>query len=322
MLNRVENRELFSLKNATPTVRGTYHRPHVNSSPQSSDCPQYAPIGVLLLNGLYVNRSSNGDAAVYWADYLSRLGFPTFRIDLPGMGDADGEPPDHWLDYINRGEYASTVTTCMDEIIQRFGVAQIVIAGHCSGAVTAMYAAAASKQCCGVVVLDPYFHLPRLELPKFRQELNLWSRQNWIGGMLSHVFDLIKQCRLVFRQNDLPSNANVALLQAWEKVLLAGVPVLVLKSPSHRTSGVKARVGEFDYFRYITSLAGSLSRLTIKIANGANHSFSNRHGRVAVQQTIGTWLNDNFPRDNVEVNSVVLRSPTKNLEAESKCYMA
>lgn len=304
MLRSVESRELFTLGDARPVVRGTYHRAYDNSTIQEATCALPSRIGVLFLNGLFANRSSNGDAAVYWASHLAQLGYPSFRIDLPGSGDADGDPPEDWLGYINDGGYAPVVTAAIGEIVRRFELAGIVLAGHCAGAVTTIYAAAGNRQCRGVIVMDPFFHLARVESPTLRRRLNLWARKSRIGSTLSRMFDTAKQLRVTLTQSELPANANVALLRCWKRILSLGVPVLILKAPKRGSSGVKPRLGEFDYYQYLISLAGRASRVTIAVMEGANHSFSNEQGRSEVQQAIGRWLKDNFQLSKAEPQSV------------------
>lgn len=292
MLQEISSRELFKLEGAFPTVQGTYHRPH-RSSTRRQDKTQHGQVGVLFLNGLFATRSANGDAAVYWADSLAEQGYPSFRIDLPGFGDSEGDPPEGWLGYINSGGYAAVTVASAKEIVRRFGLTGVVIAGHCAGAVTAIYAAAMSKECCGLVLMDPYFYLPRLELSQARQRLIFWARKSRLGGGLSRSFDMLKQFRLITSRRRLPENANVPLLRSWKQVASTGLPILMLTAPSHGASEAKPRVGEFDYSSYIIDSAGPRRRVDIKLVAGANHSFSNPQGKLAVQQHIHQWLNAN-----------------------------
>ena len=293
MLQEISSRELFTLEGAFPTVRGTYQRPHRSSSRGSSNLG-VARVGVLFLNGLFATRSANGDAAVYWASSLAEQGYPSFRIDLPGFGDSEGDPPKDWLGYINSGRYAAVTAGCAKEITRRFGLSGVVIAGHCAGAVTAIYAAAICEECRGLVLMDPYFYLPRNELPEARQRLILWARRSRFGGVLSRSYDLLKQLRLMLYRNRLPENANVPLLRSWKKVAATGLPILLLNAPSHGSAGDKPRVGEFDYSSYIFDSAGPRHRILVKVAAGSNHSFSNHQGKLAVQQNINQWLNSIF----------------------------
>ncbi|MGC2163415.1 MAG: alpha/beta fold hydrolase [Silvibacterium sp.] len=295
MQEAIDGRELIVLDDLEVTVRGTYHKPVWDNLAEQLQPDTQDRVGVLFLNGLYATRASNGDSAVYWADSFAECGYPCFRIDLPGYGDSDGDPPADWLGFINTGGYASIAAAAMKKLVARFHLSGMVIVGHCAGAVSAIYAAAASEECKGLVLMDPYFHLPQPSSPSIRQQLRMWALQNRIGGSLSKVFDFLKHIRLLFHRNSLPANANSALLRCWKGVASTGLPILFLKAPARRASGVKARVGEFDYLEHILKLAGRKSRIAVKVMEGANHSFSNNAGLVAVRQNTELWLKTCFP---------------------------
>src|SRR6202034_2178754 len=63
--------------------------------------PNYEWIGVLFLNPLSTPRALIGDTAVYWASSFAAQGYPSLRIDLPGLGDSYGELPKDLLTFIN-----------------------------------------------------------------------------------------------------------------------------------------------------------------------------------------------------------------------------
>ena len=110
-------------------------------------------IGVVFLNHGFLPRTAPGDSAVYWADSFASCGYPSFRFDLPGLGDSDGDVPAQMLDFINAGGYAPVLSATVKELVERFNLSGIVIMGHCAGAVTALYtAAAATKECKGLVL--------------------------------------------------------------------------------------------------------------------------------------------------------------------------
>lgn len=284
MEQAIEGRELVSLDG----MWVTYHRPGGVRPNSRATCG--AQVGVLFLNGLYATRAANGDAAVEWASALAAGGHPSFRVDLPGFGDSEDDPPADWLGYINSGGYGAKVSALIEELVRRYKLPGMVVAGHCAGAVTAIYAAAASARCLGLVLMDPYFNMQRLDNPKFRQRLNLWSRRSHVGGALSGVFDLLKQARQRMRREKLPANANVKLLRCWKEVVRGGVPVLILRAPSRGSAGLKPRTGEFDYLQHILAIGGKHARVSVEVVEGSNHSFSNRQGRAAIPQLMEKWL--------------------------------
>jgi pimeloyl-ACP methyl ester carboxylesterase len=293
----IEDRELITLSSHDAVIHGTYHKPREDRSGFASQIgnPTRDRVGILFFNGLYLTRAGNGDSAASWADSFAELGYPSFRIDLPGFGDSAGNPPEGSLEHINTGRYAPVTTATINELVTRFRLTGVVIVGHCAGAVSAIYAVAASSECKGLVIMDPYFHLPQVAPPKIRKQLNLWALKSRFGASLSRSFDILKQIRQFLRRNAPPKNANFALLRTWKDLASTGLPVLLIKAPGRGSSGEKPRTGEFDYLKHVTDLAGRRSRVVVKVVEGSNHSFSNDIGRIGVQQNIADWLKVNFP---------------------------
>ena len=284
MKQAIEDRELVSLNG----MWVTYHKA-ANTRPKRRGA-RGAQVGVLFLNGLYATRAGNGDAVMGWACWLAEHGYPSFRVDLPGFGDSEDDPPADWLGYINSGGYGAIVSTLIEELVRRYKLAGVIVAGHCAGAVSAIYGAATSGQCLGIVLMDPCFNMPRVGLPKYRRQLNLWSRQSRIGGALSGIFDLLKQTRRTLNQEKLPANANLKLLRCLREVVRGGVPVLILRAPSRGSAGLKPRTGEFDYLDYILASGGPHARVLVELVERSNHSFSYQQGRAAIPEVMQRWL--------------------------------
>jgi pimeloyl-ACP methyl ester carboxylesterase len=296
VIGAIESRELFTLDGQNVRLQGTYHRPRNGATSSATDARSQNPIGVLFLNSLFLPRTATGDSAVYWAESFAACGYPAFRMDLPGLGDSDAPLNTALLDFINAGGYGSIASAKIKELVERFGLSGIVIVGHCAGAVTALFAAAASKECKGVILLDPYFYLPQqMKKSKAWKRLVRWAATSAVGGALSKLYDWLKNIRLALGGSRPPGNANFALLRRWSEVANKGLPTLIFKAPGRKTPGTKPRVGEFDYIKHIQAIAARKCQVTVQVIEATDHSFANRAGRTAVREHVERWLRDCFP---------------------------
>ena len=287
MNEETETRRLITLRWLGGLVRGTYHIAQLKG-------PGTKHIGVLILNSLSPSRAAAGDSAVYWADAIARSGYPAFRLDMPGFGDSDGDPPHELLKFINTGGYGPIASALMRELSEQFDLSGVVVIGLCAGAVSALYTAA-SKDCRGLVLMDPYFHLPLPPRSWLWQKLTGRISRTALGRVVSNGYDRFTDLRLYLRRNPMPENANFPLLRSWRTVARSGMPILLLKAPT-----TKPRGEEFDYVRYLLEQAGSNSRVIVRVVEGAGHTFSNRTGRAAVREAIAGWLGLYFPLSGYE----------------------
>jgi pimeloyl-ACP methyl ester carboxylesterase len=294
----IQGRELFSLEVLGNTIQGTFHLPHDESSDRKP--ANHKGTGILLISGLLAPRAGVGDSLIYWADSLAKDGYPCFRFDLPGTCDSSGAPPAELMNFINAGSYEAATVEVIKQLRLRYDLESVLLIGHCSGAVTALFAASSCEDCRGLVLLEPYFHLFPPVATKNRAALSEWAASNRLGGILSNVFDRLKELRLRLRRSELPGNANFSLIQRWKSLASAGLPILVLKVPAVKAVGAKPRLGEFDYLGYVAGLGGSRRRVDIKVVEGTTHSFADRTGRSAVLRFTESWLGECFPQATVK----------------------
>jgi len=266
-------------------LRATYHMPpreSVNSRPQ----PHKANgVGVLFLNSGFLPRSGSGDSAVQWADSLAQQGYPTFRIDLPGLGDSGGDLPVKFLDLvrlINAGYHSNWLRHTIRDLSDRFNLPGIILVGPCAGATSAIYAASVSRDVKGIALLDPYFHLPQ-EPSEPHQESILVAVAKTIGERSRKISNRL---RYEFHRRTLPKNANFALIRRWNQLASANLPILLFTRPQS---------GDFNYIRYLQLRSGRHSSLVIKDVEGTDHSFLRGPGKEAVRKYIIQWLHATFP---------------------------
>jgi pimeloyl-ACP methyl ester carboxylesterase len=291
MKQALQTRALITLDGADVKLRATYHKPsdrrHVTDLRESAN----GRIGVVFINALSTPRAGLGDSMVYWAEALADCGYPSFRFDLPGLGDTCGDIPMELLTFITKGGYASVFTDKLQELTESFNLSGVVIVGHCAGAVTALYSASEAKACKGLILMDPYFDFAKRVVAQLPSEFVSWSRRSKIGEVLRNSYDIARELPRAIRKDGLPPSANPALLDQWRQVASGGMPILVLRSP-----GKEPRAGQFDYMKHAVSLAGREARVAIKLLADADHSFANGIGRDAVRRQAEEWLSELFPQ--------------------------
>jgi pimeloyl-ACP methyl ester carboxylesterase len=323
MLEAIEKRELIVLEGLGARVHCTFHHPADLQSDAPRGQSDSGRLGVVFVNSLTMPRTATGDSAVHWANCIAELGYPTFRIDLPGLGDSEGVAGVDLLDSINAGGYADVTAAAARQLVERFRLPGVIILGHCAGSVSALYASALSKECKGLILLDPYFHLPVAKKAAVRQTIGEWVTRTAFGRVISNVLDRVRKVRLALRGSALPANANTRLLARWKQAAAAGLPILLLRAPGFKAQGAKPRLGEFDYIGHVLKLAGRKNRIVAEFVEGADHSFANRAGRIAVERHITGWLAAHFPLADLKFGAAQVSAPRsskgqKSLEAPQK----
>ena len=298
MIDGIETRELISLDSPDMVLRATYHKVcKENFSPQAEPINRNR-IGILFLGSLSPTRAATGDSAVYWADSFAKSGYPSFRLDLPGFGDSDGDPPAGLLELIDSGGFAPIVSAKAREIVERFGLSGVILVGLCAGALSAIFGARATKECRGLILIDPYFHLPLGRRSKIWEKLTGRISRSFLGRGIDNLSDRLKSYWVLLTGSKPPANANFPLLNCWKDVASAGLPIVLFKA----SPGFKHR-GEFDFINHVLKLAGRRSRVVVRVIEGAGHTFSDRIGRVAVRENVENWLAVNFATSLREKNS-------------------
>jgi pimeloyl-ACP methyl ester carboxylesterase len=289
MNTQIDTRELFALDGPEYVVRGTYHMPReIRENVRGGVRPQ-SSVGIIILNSLAPTRAGKGDSSVAWANAFANHGYPTFRCDLPGFGDSSGDPPARLLDFINNGEYATIAADAVARIAKHFKLQSVILCGLCAGAVSAIFTAGISRECQGLIVLDPYFHLPLTHKASARSRLAKIIPAGTLRLSLKRFSNWATGARRRLGKKRFPQNSNHSLLDRWLGLVNSGMPILVFDHPPNTR-----RDEEFDYLAYFSQYSEPRHRVVIHSIRGADHTFANNLGKAAVRQHGLEWLDRNF----------------------------
>lgn len=122
------------------------------------DRPRQPRVGVSLLNPGLKYRVSPNRLSVRMARRLANEGFFVLRLDPPGIGDSGGELPEGTLpelwESIQRGALVAPVEAANRAFRETCGLTEVIGAGNCGGAVTALLACAGDPACRRLILMD------------------------------------------------------------------------------------------------------------------------------------------------------------------------
>ncbi len=295
-------------------LRGTYHRPlHRRTDEVEGMTNGASRTGILFLNTGWQPRAGTGNGSVYWADSFANIGYPSIRLDMPGLGDSEGDLPAsvvEFISHINAGGHTAVLCHAIESLIRRFGLSGAVLVGHCAGAVSALYAAEENElNVRGLILLDPYFHLQSIATQPLKsswfwptravkrlqvscdntwRHLLLWAYRTQPGNHLQTMHDYVRYLRMRGRQETLPKNANLRLIRTFTQLASEGLPMLLFTAPPD-----KPKVGEFDYFRFFQMTA--YNSIVLRPVEGTDHFFVKGDGKESVRALTEQWLRAFFP---------------------------
>jgi pimeloyl-ACP methyl ester carboxylesterase len=300
-------------------LRGTFHQPSTRQGSLPSPETGAGKTGVLLFNSGFLPRSAQGDLLAHLADKIADTGFPAFRFDLPGLGDSEGDLPEDAVTFVRsveKGVLAPFASALAAKVARFHGLEKIIVGGLCGGGITALFGTAAVKdsRIGGVLMLDPIFSLVQVQEPQFQkksrasrwkeswlirmkavyEELRVWILSQRLSAPLQKIYGKMKAARNSRRtfgarplSQGLPKEANLKLIQSFERLKAAGLPMLVITAQDPRRAG-----GAFDYLEYL--LKDGRGRVDWRKIEGTNHSFVEGNGPKAAQELTNEWLKANF----------------------------
>lgn len=137
---------------------------------------------VLLFNAGLIHRVGPHRLNVTMARRLADDGWTSVRFDLSGIGDS--ERPHEERPYVD--QVIADATEAMDDLEQRFGTRDFVLAGLCTGAYNALAVAANDPRVVGTALIDGYAY-PTLRYSvtnKARKAVEGWRWKRYIKRRL------------------------------------------------------------------------------------------------------------------------------------------
>ena len=286
-------------------------------------------LGVVLLHPGFLPRSAQGDTAVALSDALARLGIMTARIDMPGLGDSEGDLPADsftFIDLVQEGGFAAAASECVEQIRQELGLKRVVIGGHCGGAITGFYSLVLRENpswLAGLFALDPIFHLvrpanapapgaPALE-PKsdwkerselLRKEVRVAILNSRLGHPLQKTAQQIRN--FIKKPASKPASAKPVPPNHGPAATAAELPsetnyklvecVEQILSTDLRLLFVTAedpgKAAGFDYMNYL--LTRQPGRATHERLVGTDHGFVSGNGKSRMINCVSNWITREF----------------------------
>lgn len=296
---------------------GTYHPPQDGAATHAAG-PGAGKPGVLFINFGQFDRAGPANLTVHLAERLAEHGYPVFRFDMPGLGDTAGDLPEHFETYWQFVEQSGEVPwTCelVAALKQRFALPGLLLGGLCGGAMTSIFAAERlNGQVQGLLLLEPPIFLSRPPpaqgtatttglgydtTPESRaqadlEEGRLHKAYRWVrtrasdsrcGGVLRRSRDKVGCVVAAFTSPRFPPNTNLCLIESWQKLGAAGMPMLVLCAPGASQQIIRRDICRLNH----------RSRITIRDIARTNHLFTSGGGRQAVLDEVQHWTTANFP---------------------------
>ncbi|MGO8836490.1 MAG: alpha/beta fold hydrolase [Limisphaerales bacterium] len=302
-------------------LRGVAHLP---ASEAAAAAAGLDGLGVVLLHPGFLPRSAQGDTAVALSDALARLGIMAARIDMPGLGDSEGDLPEDsftFIDLVQKGGLAAVANECVEQTRNELGLQQVVIGGFCGGAITGFYSLALrqNRWVAGLVALDPIFYLVRqanaqapgtpaaaagadwsMRRELLRNEVRVALLNSRLGRPLQKTAQQIRS--FIKKAAPKPTSAAPVLPGNGQAATATQLPsetnfklmqcieqVLAVKLPVlFVTAEDPNKSAGYDYLSYL--LARQPGRATHERIAGTDHGFVSGNGKSRMIECVSNWI--------------------------------
>lgn len=291
---------------------GTYHPPQKGGETHGT----VTRPGVLFINFGQFDRAGPANLAVDLADRLAECGYPTFRFDLPGLGDSPGDLPEDFESYwavVEQGGQAAWTCQLAAALKQQFFLPGLLLGGLCGGALTAIFAAARfNSHISGLLLFDIQLIRSRQPLAKAattapshqespepqaqlhpdqdrRRNASQWlssvARASRCHGFFRLGRDVTECMVAPFSKPCFPPDANLPLIGALQKLRSNRLPMLMVFAP-----GANPRILKRDLFPL-----NRRRRVTIIDIAKTNHLFTSGGGKQLLVDQVQRWVSTHFP---------------------------
>lgn len=272
-------------------------------------------VAFVLLNAGRAPRAGNSDLSSLLADHLAELDFPTFRIDLPGLGDSPGPAPEEdFFQRVLNGRNDAATDELVRSLCQTYDLDGVVLGGLCAGAVTSLRVASeGAGGTLGVLLLEPNFRVtvqvdttvaaePQEERRRRRDRLKKKLRKHLslAGGLYfltgeNRVARLLQPARPWLEArltavvgHALPRDTNVEMVVCWGRALGRRLPTLLITA--------EGKVEDKTCARIVDGLPpGDRSLVTRVPIAGTNHVLTGGNARSIVLDEVARWALRCFP---------------------------
>ncbi len=245
---------------------------------------------VVLVNPGLIHRVGPNRLYVRLARAFASRGFPTLRMDLPGIGDSP-LPKEMGTD-LERA-YLAAVRAAVDLLEQQGVARRFVMAGLCSGADLSFRVAATDPRVVGAGLVDPNVVVPttRARMRALGSRLpRLWNPAVWVRGAGRLAGRVLAPAAGEGDDTPAAEDARALLEEPLRHLRGRGVQLCLVATGDRH-----------DVFNYPDQLVDAFPDLdldpvsTVVILPDADHTFSRHESAAELEAILLTWLARVYP---------------------------